>query len=199
MLIKKTNPVGIDVNIQRLQEQLHKRLMTAWSLDTNDADDNKQYQCYGRAYRNKSGNGYTAEVFTGDTTAATKEYKEVYFNDEIAAISWFGLGEKINFDKLNKAEAHLVFFVDLEKLAIKDKDGAAVKHRADEEIRQLVQSIVQSYGNGFTVESIELGLTNALREYAGSYRDERLKKADMQPAHCFRLNLQIFYDFKQEC
>src|SRR5690349_22076742 len=102
MLITKTNPVGIDVAIQNLQMYLHKKLVTAWSL-TGDADP--LYECYGRIDRNKKDTGYIAEVYIGNN-----EYKEVYWNDGLKAISWFGITGKTQFDVQNKTDVHLVFF-----------------------------------------------------------------------------------------
>jgi hypothetical protein len=180
MLITKTNPVGIDVAIQNLQAYLHKQLVKAWSL-TGDSDP--AFESYGRVYKNKKDTGYVAEVYTGNN-----EYKEVYWNDTLKAISWFGLSDKIEFDKQNINKVHLVFFVNIEKL----KPG--ISHRADEEIRNEIQKLFGYSLFGFSWESIELGIDNVLREYPGSRRDEGLKVVDMHPIHCFRINLKCIYD-----
>lgn len=180
MLITKTKPVGIDVAIQNLQTFLHKQLVSKWGL-TGDIDTG--YECYGRVYRNKKDAGYVAEVYVGNN-----EYKEVYWNDTLKAISWFGLSDKTDFDKQNISKVHLVFFVDLAKLK------PAIAHRADEEIRNEIQKLFGYSLFGFSWESIELGIDNVLREYPGSRRDERLKAVDMHPVHCFRINLKCIYD-----
>lgn len=179
MLITKTSPVGIDVAIQNLQTYLHKKLVTAWPLIS---ENDPSYECYGRCYRNKKDSGYIAEVYTG-----SNEYKEVYWNDSLKAISFFGISGKTEFDTQNKADVHLVFFVDLAKLK------PAVRHRADEEIRNEIQRFFGNSLLGFSFQSIELWLDNVLREYPGSRRDERLLAVDMQPVHCFRINLKLFY------
>lgn len=179
MLITKTNPVGIDVAIQNLQTHLHKQLVSKWGLvDENDP----LYQCYGRVYRNKKDAGYIAEVYAGNN-----EYKEVYWDDSLKAISWFGTGNKTTFDINNKVDVHLVFFVNVAKLK------PSVVHRADEEVRNEIQQLFGKSLHGFSFESIELWLENVLREYPGSRRDERLKAVDMQPVHCFRINLSLLY------
>jgi hypothetical protein len=182
MLITKTNPVGIDVAIQNLQTHLHKQLVTKWGLTGND---DPAYECYGRAYRNKMDSGYIAEVYTGGVGGV--EYKEVYWNDELTAISFFGTGSKTTFDIKNKADVHLVFFVNVKKL----KPSAA--HRADEEVRNEIQQLFGNTLHGFSYESMELWLENVLREYPGSRRDNRLIAVDMQPVHCFRINLTLLY------
>jgi len=179
MLQLKTDPVGIDVQIQRLQQFLYKSLSATWGIDP----DSEAWACYGRCYKNKTENGYIAEVYAGKG-----EYKEVYWNDDVWSVSFFGLSDRIEFDVTNKAKVHLVFFVNVEKLK------PAIVHRADEEIRKDVQNAIGAGLFGFQLDSIDLWLENVLREYTGSRRDERLKFVDMQPVHCFRINLTSSYN-----
>lgn len=176
MLITKLAPVGIDVPIGKLQNYLFTRLLTKWGIQAAD------YESYARVDRNKKGNQYIAEVYTGQN-----EYKEVYWNDTKAVISWFGIGPKTTFDKLNKTDVHLVFFVNLNKVK------PLITHRADEEVRNDVQKLIGNTQNGFSYDSCEIWVENVLREYPGSRRDERLSVVDMQPLHCFRINLSILY------
>ena len=178
MLIVKDKPVGIDAAIQPLQKYLHAQLVKVWGLT-----DDSVYQCYGRIYRNKKDTQYIAEAYAGNN-----EYKEVYWNDELSAISWFGLSGKTTFDKQNKTDVHLIFFVDLKKLK------PTITHRADEEIRNDIQKLFGYSLFGFSYESVELWIDNVLREYPGSRRDDRLKAVDMHPVHCFRINLTCLYD-----
>jgi hypothetical protein len=179
MLITKINPVGIDVAIQNLQTHLHKQLVIKWGLT---GPDDPAYKSYGRVYRNKKDGQYIAEAYIGN-----KEYKEVYWDDTLTAISFFGTGSKTTFDLNNKVEVHLVFFVNLAKLK------PSVAHRADEEVRNEIQQLFGNTLHGFSFESIELWLDNVLREYPGSRRDQRLIAVDMQPVHCFRINLSLMY------
>jgi hypothetical protein len=179
MLILKENPVGVDVAIQALQVHLHKQLVIKWGL--TGADD-PAYQSYGRVYRNKKDNQYIAEAYVGNN-----EYKEVYWDDTLKAISFFGTGSTTKFDINNKVDVHLVFFVNVEKLK------PSVGHRADEEVRNEIQQLFGNTLHGFLYESMELWLENVLREYPGSRRDNRLNAVDMQPVHCFRINLTLLY------
>jgi hypothetical protein len=186
MLITKTNPVGIDVPVKKFQTFLHGRLKTAWSLETDDP----LYRCYGRCYRNQTSDGYIAENYEGENN-----YKEVYLDDALKAISFFGIGQRLNSDtgKL-VTDVHLVFFVNLASLK------ASITHRADEEVKRDVLNACDNGMFGFTFESIETGLQNVLREYPGSRRDDRLKFVDMQPKHCFRLNFSLNYNINvQDC
>jgi len=189
MLITKTNPTGVDYHIQRFQTELHSSLMTLWGLNPGTPAENILYESYGRCYRNKKSNGYVAEVYTSDD-----QYKEVYWNDALMAISFFGTGDKIETSVNNLVDVHMIFFVDLKKLALKDSLNNTIAHRADEEVRKQAQVIIGKALYGFNLLSIETGLVNVLREYPGSYRDDRLKAVDMHPVHCFRLNLSLEYN-----
>lgn len=183
MLIQKTNPVGKDVPIQRLQKFLHDELMVIWGIDPDVANTNKLYECYARAHRNKTESGYRAEVFTAGT-----DYKEVYWNDALKAISFFGESTIETFNIDEKINIHLCFFVDLKKL----KPG--IVHRADEEVRRDVQLLAERNMFGFVYLSTETGIENVLKDYPSSYKSERLRAVDMHPVHCFRLNFELNYN-----
>jgi hypothetical protein len=183
MLITKTDPVGIDWHVQELQTKIHNQLVTDWAL----ADATK-YQAYGRCYRNKIDAGYIAEVLT-----TGKEYKEVFWNDELTALSFFGLSGQIKHGLKHEADVHFVMFANLAKLF----PGAA--HRMDEELRKQVFDLIGRFLMGFTVTGIELWLENVLKEYPGSRRENRLKYVDMHPVHCFRINMKIFYNPNKIC
>jgi hypothetical protein len=180
MLNVINNPVGIDIPIKKLQAFLHDALLEKWGIETD------QYQSYGRCYRNKQDKGYMAEVYDGND-----EYKEVYYDDTISAISFFGISNNIKQVIEQKADVHLIFFVNLEKLK------PEAPNRADEEVRIDVMNIIGKTMFGFTLDSVDLWLENVLREYSGSYREERLKQVDMHPVHCFRLNFTLNYNIKK--
>lgn len=182
MLRQRTAPIGMDYHIQQLQNKLHAELLTIWGIDT------ALYECYDRCYRNKKDEGYTAEFFEGG-----KNYKEVYWDDKLAAVSFFGQSGEITRDVKSIADVHLVFFVNLLKLK------PSITHRADAEVRTDVENIVGRYSNGFTYEGMELWLENVLSDYSGSRRDNRLKTVDMHPIHCFKLNFTLRYDPNKTC
>lgn len=190
MLILKNNPVGIDIPINKAQKQLHKYLLSAWGL----SDKEGSYLCYGRAYRNQYDRGYVAEVYKG-----ADEYEEVYWNDTLTAISFFGISSGEVNNVLHKVDVHLVFFVDLNKLALKDRMGQVIQHRSDEETRQTVFKALGKISHGFTYKGFDIGIERVLLEYPGTYRDERLKFRDMHPLHCFRMNYELIYDPYKIC
>lgn len=192
MLITRTNPAGIDWYVQQLQTKIHNMLISSayWNLA-----DATQYKAYGRCYRNKKDTGYVAENYE-----SAKEYREVYWQDSLTAISFFGLSGAISVGAVNnEAEMHLVMFCDLAKLALRDTDGNLIVHRADAEVRQMLEKIIGKSSFGFQLVSTEFGIENVLKEYPGSIRDERLRVVDMHPVHCFRLNLKLTYNPQKNC
>lgn len=183
MLITKTKPVGIDFYIQKLQTYLHDILTVKWNVTD-------LYECYGRALRNKTSDGYKAEVYS---PTAENNHKDVYWNDALKALSFFGIGNTKIDRSFGVAEVHLVFFVDVAKLK------PTITHRADEEVRQDVMSVVKSGMHGFEVTGVVIGVENSLKEYPNSIKSESLKYADMQPTHCFRINGELTYDINKNC
>lgn len=177
MLIQKTTPVGIDVAIQKFQSYIHSALLAKWNITT-------EYLSYPRASRNKTDDGYIAEVLQSGNS-----YKEVFHDDRNHASSFFGLSTRTDNEQgIHSTDVHLVFFTNVKKIK------PSIAHRADEEVRLDVINASSSGMYGFQLESIETGIENVLREYPGSRRDDRLTAVDMQPNHCFRLNFSLTYD-----
>jgi hypothetical protein len=190
MIVSKTNPQGIDYFIDRLQKWIQPILYEAWGLDPVDPDDLASYKFFPRVNRNPDPErGFIAELYLGNG-----EYKEVYYDDTLAGLSWFGLGPRIQAGVEHVADVHLVTFANLKKLY------PGISHRADEEIRSHFQGIFEAPNVlGFSLVSTEIWLANVLKEYPGSRRDQRLDAADMGEAHAFRLNLRLSFDPSQAC
>jgi hypothetical protein len=188
-LITIPSPVGMDLYIQALQTKLHDELVVKWALL-----DTTKYHAYGRCYRNKKDAGYVAEVFKDN-----KEYDDVYWNDKVFAVSFFGISGPIKRSVKSEVQIHFVMFANLSELSLRNTNGETITHRGDEELRQQVTGIIGRFSNGFRLDSTEFGIENVLREYPGSYRDKGLKNVDMHPVHCFRLNLNLIYDHNKIC
>lgn len=175
----KNKPVGIDINIDRLQRVLYPQLKTAWSITGDTA-----YDCYARAYRNQTADGYIPEVYKG-----TDEYKEVLFDDTLSALSFFGVGEQVRYQTGSAATAqvYLIFMVNLSKI----KNGAT---RNDEEARTDVIRLVTPAPAGFTLTGIDTGIDTVFKEFSGFRKEQGMKYRDMSPFHCFRINFSLLYD-----
>jgi hypothetical protein len=184
MLFTRIIKSGIDAPIDGLQRLLYPNIVTAWGLNADSAAD---YNSYSRAYRNQTEEGYVPEVFVGG-----KEYKEVLVNDKIKALSFFSVGETIQFSGNQlQADVSLLFFVNLTKIN-------ASSERADETVRQQIVQMVQGIkAFGFAFTGIETGVDSVLRDYEGLRRNPGVKFRDMHPFHCFKLNFTVRY--KSNC
>lgn len=183
MVYYKTNPVGIDAEIQRLQKFLYDTLKIKWGI-TNDVD----FDLYGRVYRNQTADGFIPEAYKGNAN-----YQEVFVNDAIKATGYFGIGDSITYNKgTSTAQVYLVFTVNVAKLK------PSIVHRADEEIRVDVERLLENRRNCCTITSFETGIDNVFKEFSGWRKKEGIKYTDMHPLHCFRINLNLIYNI-QDC
>lgn len=184
MLILRTDEyiVDVDKHINKLATHLHTKLLDCWALNT------AEYRAYGRCYRNpsKDGSGFVPEVYKGGN-----EYGEVMVNDQVTAVSFFGVGETTSYKGQNTVPVHLVFAVNLERLW-------NVDFRADADARRDVQNIVHNKF-GFHITEIKTGVDNVYAEYNSPTLKERLKTKDMQPYHLFRINFELSYSVNNDC
>lgn len=175
----KNNPVGIDCQIQGFQTVLYTLLKKKWGIVGETAWD-----CYGRVYKNQTGDGYSPEAYIGGD-----EYKEVYFDDKLGALSFFYVGDSIKHNHLSAtAQVSLVFMVDISKV----KPGVA--HRADEEIRSDVQAFSQTPRYGFILSEFVTGIDQVFKEFSGWRKANGIKHNDVHPLHCFRLDFSVSYN-----
>lgn len=186
MLIQKPNPVGKDLRIQWVQQILYERLVELWGLSDT------AWTCYERAYRTQQENDYVPEVFIPGANGSG-EYKEVYWDDTLTVLSFFGIGDQETIVRdINTAKVYLIWMVDLSRL----KPGI---YRADEEFHQDVM-------NQFTLLGLQptamiTGISKVFEEYSGYRRNEneiysKLKFRDMHPLHCFRVNFDLLYNLQ---
>ena len=176
MIVQAPSPVGIDFKLQKFQTDLHSHLISGWGLDSVLATD---YACYDRCYRNQTKDGFIPEVYQ-----SSGNYKEVALDDKVKAISFFGLGNSIDYDtnsNINVADVHLIFMVNLESIK-----GSG---RLDEAVRQDVQKFLQHELYGFRLQNITIGIDNVFTEYAGFA--SRLKFRDLNPFHLFRFDFEV--------
>lgn len=190
MLTTIQNPRGVDYQVAKLQAWLQGILFPIWGLDPTVSAQNSSYVFYPRVHRNPdNASGFIAELYLGDGN-----YKEVYWDDTLFGLSFFGIGQSATHNgNQDMIKVHLVTFANLGKLY------ANVLHRADNEIRMDFQKVFEAPILGFQLESTEIGLANVLREYPGSRRDDRLAAADMGKIHAFRLNLSLNFNRAEQC
>lgn len=176
MIANKTKPVGVDIQVQALQNYLYVQLQNKWGISAAD------YNAYGRVYRNQvEDGGYSPEVYLG-----SNEYSDTFFDDKVKVLSFFSVGEMQKFNGGLGGQVALIFCV-TDLAALKP----AIPWRADEEVRMDVEILCHNSRYGFTLESVETGIDNVFREYSGWKKKKGIQFMDMHPFHCFRVNLNI--------
>ena len=183
-IIKQSNVKGIDQSIQSFQSFIYTALCGVWGLSGTDWD------CYDRAYRNQSKDGYYPEVFKGNSTGVAKsqDYKEALFNDAVKVQSFFLLGDDTKIAGVKATvQVSLIFMLNVPKI----KTGAT--NRADEKIRNDVirQCMYERYG--FKVSGISTGIDSVFKEFSGWKKKEGIKSRDIHPWHCFRIDFEVSY------
>lgn len=179
MLYTKASTVGIDTRIQALQNFLYPQLKKIWGIANDTAWD-----CYGRVYRTQTDDGYIPEAYMGGNNA---EYKELFFDDTKTAISFFLMGESVKFSGGATAQISMIWMVNLALLN-------AGTYRNDEEVRNVIQKLLQVPIQGFELTGWDIGIDATFKEFSGWRKKDGIKYRDMQPFHCFRINGDLLYN-----
>lgn len=178
MLITKTNPVGADALIQKLQTQLHDGLAKVWGYQ--DESQGVKFKAYGRAYKNQREDGYVPEVYTGNN-----EYHEVFFDDTLFGHSFFLTSDEIREGRYSQVS--IIYALNI------DRCRPGIGHRGDEEVKVDVLQVIRKNVLGFKAISVVTGLDNVFREFARYRKNQTdtIRYRDMHPFHIFRINLSI--------
>lgn len=174
-LIQKTGPVGVDIVIDKIQQDLYNNL--SWVDGGSDV-----YQCYPRAYKNETENGITPEIAVDNI-----DYSEVLFDDTFSATSFFTTGDSMPFSTGRKYQISVSLYFQL----ILTDLYPSVAHRADEEAHRDVLMILDKSSRGYNVTSVEKGIQNVYGEF---YKDE-IKYDDTSKFHVFRIDLETTFNY----
>ena len=166
----KTDTLGVDTPIKRIQTLLHDVLSVEWNLSKLDV--------YGRVYNNKRNNNIIPEYYLGN-----KEYKEVLLNDNREGIIFFNIGDSHVLEGNEfTVDCEIIFSLDLE--AINGNE-----YRSDTEVHMQCFELVKRFKSIFDFKSIETGLENVYSNYRGV---ESYFKG-MQVYHHFKIIGKITY------
>lgn len=170
-LITKTDPVGIDIVVNEIQTELQE---LSWVTAKNG------YENMPRAYKNETSNGRVPELYLNNG-----EYKEVFYNDEFSATSFFmadsvflantGGSGKRNYDPT----LNIIFQLDLKQCY------PSIAHRADEEAHREVILLLENMPYTYRVNQVVVGISEV-------YEDLRITQVnfdDMHPAHVFKVQI----------
>lgn len=166
MIYLKENPVGVDKEIQSVQQRLYDALGYA-DLDA-----------YGRVYLTERSGKTIPEYYT----CVTNEYKEVLVDD--SKLGGFFFTEEPSTEIVKHfftTKVHLIFWLDLSRVK------PLISHRADEEMRIEIYSKLKSI---VTREDVEV--VKGIEALKGI--DTKL--IDMQPCHFIRYSFNLRYNIK---
>ena len=172
-LVQKTNPVGIDRQINRLQELLYNSL--GWI----------EYDCFPRVYANEYfDTGKIPEHFEFPRDVDVSDYTEVFLNDKIFAQSIIVVDDRRDYNHQFKSKVDLIFHVNLNDLY------PAIEHRADEECHVQVIKALDKIPF-VTVDRLVTGIRNVYSDM----RVGQILDSDMHPFHCFKLEMEMVYKY----
>jgi hypothetical protein len=144
----KNNAVGLDKEINRLQDWIYDKLLTEF-LWTD-------YECYGRAYLNKNPMDANKNVF--EISVDGKNYKEVLMDDKHTVTSFF-YRKKLVQGELSEATVVLFFSINLKKLFSQSTT------RMDEDAIQDILNVLHVNPASFKCVEVKIGTENVYNEY----------------------------------
>ena len=174
-IVSKTDRNGVDVAIEKLQQLLYPRLISRWDVSA-------VYTSHPRANKNKIEGDLIPEV-----SLDSKEYKEVFTNDNVAVNSFWLVDNVRPYDPVQEWFSHnvsLIFQADLVKLY-------GQSNRADEEFKNAIQNASKNYGgwDDFELIGVETGVDNVYREFI----TDQIRFTDMSEMNVVRFNYMVKY------
>jgi len=172
MIYSKTNPIGLDATIAKIQKELYDQLNVTWSIDL---------EAYERCYILENEGKKTINRFV-----SKKEYQLISVAEK-SKFFFLQRAKATKEDMLNwKTDLELIFIVDLSKVK------PQVTHRADSEVQNDVELILNQFDNVW-LKTLDFGYDKALQGI--SYEQQN----DMQPYHVFKFNLEVEYQMNDTC
>jgi hypothetical protein len=168
-LIRKTNPRGIDVAIDKLQNYLFIEL------------DNADYQSYPRAYKNTKNNGGVIP----ENYISENEYQEVFMDDNYSLSSFWLVDDNTTIDEFATTTVSVIFQVLL------DEVYPTITHRADEEFINEVYNILYNNPYKHELNGVVRGLENVYAEFDTS----QVTWDDISEYYVVRFDLEVTYDY----
>lgn len=129
MIYLKDNPVGIDIQIQRIQQRLYDKLSSSLNCEIH---------AYGRAYKTNNKGSIKPEVYKEG------RYNELLTNSQIKGLHFFFIedNESSVLTRTCMSSNTIDLIVIVDDLSKVRND---VQHYPDEEIKEEVKSYIKSY------------------------------------------------------
>lgn len=175
MLIRKTEPVGVDKIIDLLQVHLYVLNLTKW-------------ESYPRAYKNPK--RFDKQGFIPEVYLPNGDYKEVFYDDSFNLSTFWVVGEnrEVGNDRAN-VPISLIVQANLKELF------PLISHRADEELNNLLWDRLRLFTLGAKIETIETSIENVYREFSRT----QLTFDDMNEFYVVRFNFIATFESEKKC
>ena len=169
---------GIDVAINDVQSRLYSSLVNRWSGDIDG---------YGRIHKNQKIEGkFYPEYYLGNG-----QYKEVYYDNKRSDFFFIVSDDDPTEDEMVfTSKVKCVFMVNLDLIYPNDAERSDIKAQRDA-VEMLRES---SFG-----EYVITGITKTVSGIFTGFDSEKIKSADIQPAHCFSINMDLSYYLTDKC
>lgn len=171
----KSNPVGIDVNINRIQSKIHDPLLSKW----------EDISIYGRVYKKPDNNGkISLQRYT-----VNGEYKPVSFSEGNKIFFVQGTRPEIYYGQA-KNDLWAVCTLKLDNL----------NEREDEKVHIELVSELQKAVGPEAISGLEYGMNNFRRLIEDPLEFGNFKYGDIHPYHLFMVKMEIDYQLTiNEC
>ena len=175
---------GIDAAVKRIQSELYSELISRWSLTGNPST---KINGYGRVYKNPKNFNKVPEAYVGK-----REYEDVFYDDRANANFFFLVSDdSASTDEMVFTNStKVVFCLNLEKCISGNDRMDALAHKDAVEILRNISS-----SGRYIIEGYETGLENIFSGYSTS----GIKYDDLQPYHCFAVNIKLNYYLNDKC
>jgi hypothetical protein len=180
MIQKRENPIGIDREIQNIQQEIYNQVGCLWE---------GTLKVCGRVYRDSVDGIELPKPFWFEDGI---DYREFYFDDRYSGTVFFLDDDSHNTeDGFNyTSNVKCVFMVNLNKILPKESDRADTKAQRD------VVHVLRDIGPGkFEISVIEKKLENVLSGLDIS----SILFTDTHPKHCFSVNIDLSYYLDNDC
>ncbi|MEO0572582.1 MAG: hypothetical protein AAF039_12825 [Bacteroidota bacterium] len=166
----KTNSVGVDKPIQKIQERLYAALDSLGTING-----------YGRVYKNKRKNRFVFECYKGND-----EYEDITSQD--GSNFFCHVEETVDLTDAPQANLNWIFMLNLEHFYNGNIE------RMDEEIKQVVNaSLIRK---PFTLSSMVSGPEFVDNLLKGFFDGKSLAQRDMHPYCIFTVRGTVTYNYK---
>jgi hypothetical protein len=183
-----TTATGIDSVIQSVQTDLYSNFTGIWSGDVS---------AYGRVHKNPANVGdevpdyyRTSKIVVPEWyNSALNDYEEVFYDDNYSCVFCFLIGDRDSTKDglVFTADVKCVFMMDLSKVY------PGIVERQDAKAQNEVADFMRDNANGrYIIQNIERGIDTIFYEY----KTRGIRFSDMQPLHCFSVNLKLMYYLK---